>query len=241
MCSASISPLKSCGKKARSWLPHTCQLNPMTFGTSCWWWGCGQTSSWRSRFSVVAVSREVLRCQLCEFQGRRSPSGKLLQLVVATISSIDKILLQSWASVTLPCKLVVFQILVLLRRSVVPACSCRPVLVALLCGSCTQLWCCSLSCQTSAPGRIKVLCSNQTIILDSSNFTQSLKEWEKVKTWNIWVNSSLTVSFSSWPFSTRIRFPVWKSTDKQVCRQTPRNALIILRLPHSTKRIPRQI
>ena len=181
MCSASISPLKSCGKRARSWFPHTCQLKPMTFGTSCWWWGCGQTSSWRSRFSVVAVSREVLRCQLCEFQGRRSPSGKLLQLVVATISSIDKILLQSWASVTLPCKLVVFQILILLSRGVVPACSCRPVLVALLCGSCTQSWCCSLSCQTSAPGRIKVLCSNQKIILDSSNSTQRVGKGKNLK------------------------------------------------------------
>ena len=125
---------------------------------------------------------------------------------------------------------VVFQILVLLRRGVVPACSCRPVLVALLCGSCTQLWCSSLFCQTSAPGRIKVLCSNQTIILDNSNFTQSLKELEKAKTWNVLVSSSLTVSFSSWPFSTRISFPVWKSTDKHVCRQTPRDALIILRL-----------
>ena len=64
----------------------------------------GQTSSWRSRSSSTAVARELLSIQFWEFQARRFPSGKLLQLVIPIISSKDKVSPQSWASVTLPCK-----------------------------------------------------------------------------------------------------------------------------------------
>ena len=50
------------------------------------------------------------------------------------------------------------------------------------------------------------------------NFVLSQK---KVSTLKLWVSSSLTVSLSRRPFSTRSSLPDEKSTDKQVCRQTP--------------------
>ena len=52
----------------------------------------------------MAVARELLRIQFLEFQSRRFPSGKLVQFVIETISSKDRVFFHNWASVILPCE-----------------------------------------------------------------------------------------------------------------------------------------
>ena len=56
------------------------------------------------------------------------------------------------------------------------------------------------------------------------SLSQVWSEQIKVPTLKMLVSSSLTVSLSRRPFSTRSSFPDKKSTDKHVCRQTPSNA-----------------
>ena len=86
-----------------------------------------------------------------------------------------------------------------------PACSYKELTGVSPCGSCIPQWRCSLIHQKSARFELRLMFG-----------------WNRqMLTLNIWTSSSLTISLSRWPFSTRSNLPVEKSTDKHVCRQTP--------------------